>query len=193
MEHRLPRITQWRFSQGAAQTRQQGGRERLPAPAEAIQEFDLEPDQRTFTTSEDMREQLDKGAEELRRELGYESSSTIEQLLIDEIILEFLRKHQMQLWLTTLTTGTKAEMRTIKKASELASAAQNRFKQGGAGADEYKEGGDKAADQYCDGGGKAGECAEINYQIYFSFFNNPSPILISFLIYSILINLIKIN
>ena len=55
------------------------------------------------------------------------AASTIEQLLIDEIILEFLRKHQMQLWLTTLTTGTKAELRTIKKASELASAAQNRF------------------------------------------------------------------
>jgi len=82
---------------------------------------------RTFTSSEAMREQLDQGADELRRELGYENASTIEQLLIDEIILEFLRKHQMQLWLTTLTTGTKAELRTIKKASELASAAQNRF------------------------------------------------------------------
>ncbi len=82
---------------------------------------------KTFTTSRELREQLDKGAEVLRNELGYSTSSTIEQLLIDEIILEFLRKHQMQLLLTELTTREGTQLRTIKKASELASSAQNRF------------------------------------------------------------------
>ena len=82
---------------------------------------------RTFTTSQELREQLDLGADELRKELGYTTASTIEQLLIDEIILEFLRKHQMQLWLTTLTAGTKTEIRHIKKISELANDAQKRF------------------------------------------------------------------
>jgi len=82
---------------------------------------------KTFTSSETLREKLNLGVEALRSELGYETSSTIEQLLIDEIVLEYLRKHQMQLLLTTVSTGTGTELRIIKKASELASAAQNRF------------------------------------------------------------------
>ncbi len=38
-----------------------------------------------------------------------------------------ITQQQIDLMLTDLSTGTKAELRTIKKASELASAAQNRF------------------------------------------------------------------
>ena len=82
---------------------------------------------KTFTSSETLREKLNLGVEALRSELGYETSSTIEQLLIDEIVLEYLRKHQMQLLLTTVSTGTGTELRIIKKAGELANAAQNRF------------------------------------------------------------------
>ena len=82
---------------------------------------------RTFAANDILREKLTLGVEELRREMRYEASSTIEQLLIDEIILEFLRMHQMQLFLTALSTGGRTELRSIKKASELASAAQNRF------------------------------------------------------------------
>lgn len=81
----------------------------------------------TFTTNDTLKEKLTQGVEKLRNEMRYETSSTIEQLLIDEIILEFLRKYQMQLFLTVLSTGKRTELRTIKKASELASAAQNRF------------------------------------------------------------------
>jgi hypothetical protein len=82
---------------------------------------------KTFKAGGMKIEPLDRGVEALRNELGYTTSSTIEQLLIDEIILEFFRKHQMQLLLTTLTTMKGTELRTIKKASELASTAQNRF------------------------------------------------------------------
>ncbi len=59
---------------------------------------------KTFSTSEALRDDLTKGAEALRFELGYSASSSIEQLLIDEIILEFLRMHQMQLSLSELTS-----------------------------------------------------------------------------------------
>jgi len=82
---------------------------------------------KTFSTSKELREHLATGAEELRNELGYMSSSMIEQLLIDEIILEFLRSHQMQLFLTELTSRPGTQLLTIKKISDLASAAQNRF------------------------------------------------------------------
>ena len=80
---------------------------------------------RTFTTSEELREQLDLGADELRKELGYTTASTIEQLLIDEIILEFLRKYQMQLWLTTLTAGTKTEIRISKRSANWPTTRKN--------------------------------------------------------------------
>jgi hypothetical protein len=82
---------------------------------------------KTFSTSEELRDDLAKGAEALRHELGYKSSSTIEQLLIDEIILESLRLHQIQLFLSELTTRPGTQLLTLKKVSDLASAAQSRF------------------------------------------------------------------
>ena len=82
---------------------------------------------KTFSTSEALRGDLTKGAEALRFELGYSVSSSIEQLLIDEIILEFLRMHQMQLSLSELTSRPGTQLLTLKKVSDLASSAQNRF------------------------------------------------------------------
>ena len=82
---------------------------------------------KTFTTSEELRADLALGAEELRNELGYTASSTIEQMLIDEIPLEFLRMHQMQLLLSELTSKPGTQLLTLKKVSDLAGAAQNRF------------------------------------------------------------------
>ena len=72
-------------------------------------------------------EPLLKGIEEMRNELGYSSSSTIEQLLIDEIILEFFRTHAMQLLLIGLTIKEGTQLRTIKKIDEQVSSAQNRM------------------------------------------------------------------
>jgi len=72
-------------------------------------------------------EPLLKGIDEMRNELGYSSSSTIEQLLIDEIILEFLRTYHMQLALTTFTTNKGIDLKNIKKFDELLNSAQARF------------------------------------------------------------------
>lgn len=82
---------------------------------------------KTFSSSEALRNDLANGAEKIRYELGYTASSTIEQLLIDEIILEFLRMHQMQLLLSELSSRPGTQLLTLKKVSDLASAAQNRF------------------------------------------------------------------
>ena len=72
-------------------------------------------------------EALLTGIEEMRHELGYPSSSTVEQLLIEEIILEFLRMHHMQLLLTELTTQKGTTLRTLKQADDLVSSAQTRM------------------------------------------------------------------
>lgn len=72
-------------------------------------------------------EPLFRGIEEMMMELGYTSSSTIEQLLIDEIILEFLRTYHMQLALTTFTTKKWTDPKTIRIFDGLLNSAQARF------------------------------------------------------------------
>ena len=72
-------------------------------------------------------EKMENGIEEMRIEMGYDHSSTVEQLLIDEIILEFFRMHNMQMLLTSLiaTEGTKE--RNIRFADQMVNSAQRRF------------------------------------------------------------------
>ena len=82
---------------------------------------------KTFEASGANIEPLLGGVEKMRNELGYSSSATIEQLLIDEIILEFLRIHHMQLALTTFTTNKGIDLKNIKKFDELLNSAQARF------------------------------------------------------------------
>ena len=82
---------------------------------------------KTFETSGMRTEPLLRGIDEMREELGYYSSSTIEQLLIDEIILEFFRTHHMQMLLTTLTSKKGVGLITIKRINDLVSSSQNRL------------------------------------------------------------------
>lgn len=68
-----------------------------------------------------------KGIEEMREDLGYSGSSTIEQLLIDEIIQEFLRTNQMQTAMTALLTNKEAAFKTLRQCDLLLKSAQTRF------------------------------------------------------------------
>jgi hypothetical protein len=99
-----------------------------PTPLKSLsQNLTLTMIQKTFGAAGANVDHLLKGAEEMRAEMGYGGSTTIEQLLIDEIILEFYRTQAMQRLLTELTMTKGTALRTIKKIDDLASSAQNRF------------------------------------------------------------------
>lgn len=72
-------------------------------------------------------EKVKNGIAEMRTELGYDHSSTIEQLLIDEIILEFFRMHYMQMLLTTSITMKRTTDRLIRFADQMVNSAQRRM------------------------------------------------------------------
>ncbi len=72
-------------------------------------------------------EQVKNGAAEMRIELGYGKSSTIEQLLIDEIILEFFRMHNMQMLLTSYMATKGTADKKIRFADQMVSSAQRRL------------------------------------------------------------------
>lgn len=72
-------------------------------------------------------EKLQNGIEEMRNEMGYNNSSTIEQLLIDEIILEFLQMHNMQTALTGYIARKDTEDKKIRFINQMVNSAQKRF------------------------------------------------------------------
>jgi len=72
-------------------------------------------------------EKIKNGIEEMRNELGYSNSSTIEQLLIDEIILEFFRMHNMQTVLTGYIARKETEDKKMRFIDQMVNSAQKRF------------------------------------------------------------------
>ena len=63
----------------------------------------------------------------MRIELGYDNSSTIEKLLIDEIILEFFQMRNMQALLTNSITTEGGAQKKMRFADQMVSSAQRRF------------------------------------------------------------------
>ena len=70
---------------------------------------------------------LKNGIEEMRIELGYDNSSTIEQLLIDDIIFGFFQMRNMQIILANFIVMEGATHKKIRFADQMVSSAQRRF------------------------------------------------------------------
>ena len=70
---------------------------------------------------------LKRGVEEMRMELRYSNSSTIERLLIDDIILGFFRLRHMQMLLNSCMATSGTAEKKIRFADQMVSSAQRRF------------------------------------------------------------------
>ncbi|MDO9545934.1 MAG: hypothetical protein Q7J07_04180 [Pelolinea sp.] len=80
-----------------------------------------------YESSPMVLKQLNNGIEDMRMELEYGNSSTIEQLLIDDIIIEFFQMRNMQIILTSFMTTKGTANKNIRFADQMVSSAQRRF------------------------------------------------------------------
>ena len=70
---------------------------------------------------------LKRGVEEMRIELGYDNSSTIERLLIDDIIMGFFRLRHMQMRLHDCMAMSGTADKKRRFVDQMVSSAQRRF------------------------------------------------------------------
>ena len=80
-----------------------------------------------YGTENKLDEDLKNGIEEMRIELRYDKSSTIEKLLIDDIILGFFQMRNMQIVLHGLIATRGTANKEIRFVDQMVSSAQRRF------------------------------------------------------------------
>ena len=80
-----------------------------------------------YGTENKLNGPLKNGIEEMRIELKYDKSSTIEKLLIDDIILGFFQMRNMQIVLNGYIATSGTAHKNIRFADQMVSSAQRRF------------------------------------------------------------------